>query len=59
LCGTREILVIEAFSATTLGGDVYVAGRTAGNDVLVSKFDGLGNHIQIARISRQMWDQTI
>jgi hypothetical protein len=47
----------RAFSATTLGGDVYVTGRTAGNDVLVSKFDGLGNHIMTANYSSPLFEE--
>jgi hypothetical protein len=47
----------RAFSATTLGGDVYVTGRTAGNDVLVSKFDGLGNHLMTANYSSPLFEE--
>jgi hypothetical protein len=47
----------RAFSATTLGGYVYVTGITAGNDVLVSKFDGQGNHIMTANYSSPLFEE--
>jgi hypothetical protein len=47
----------QAFSVTTLGGDVYVTGKTAGDDVLVSKFDGLGNHIMTTIYSSPLFEE--
>jgi uncharacterized membrane protein len=47
----------RAFSATTLGGDVYVTGRTEGDDVLVSRFDGLGNHMMTTIYSSLLFEE--